>query len=428
MRESFVLSIIAAAYVAGCSSSSSGPAGAQGSQGAQGAQGPQGNQGPPGPGSSAEGGAPVLATVDSLQLPPSPPYPGFYPATLSAASDGSLFVGGVFGEIVKYSPDSVDPLVVVPPLPPPKGPLVTVGILVDEAGGMLYACANSFTDFAQLSGATPFVYAYSLSALNGSAVTPTVYSMPAPSGAGAQPGICADLALDPAGNLYITDEVNGLLFTMKSPITPSSTITEWAHDPLLAANFVPWPPAGAGPYTPPFGAHGLTVNGSNVFVTNYYNGTLVKVPVKADGSAGQAVVETVTPTLGACQGIRTLDATHMVTVSSDWAQPVLAEDGGLVDLPAANGSLILLTLGSNGDAGADTWNLTTLADGIQGAASVAVADGSFWVAESQATPLIDSALFATEPGPDGGVVPSWGSQVVVNPNLPFRVYRVNETP
>jgi hypothetical protein len=190
---------------------------------------------------------------------------------------------------------------------------------------------------------------------------------------------------------------------------------QWTAQPLLAANFVPWPPNGDGPYTPPLAAHGLTVNGNNVFVTNYYNGTLVKVPVASDGTAGTAVQEIVTPALGSSQGIRTIDAKTMVTASSNWTQPVLAPDGGLVSLPPSDGSLVLLTLASTDSAGVDTWNLTTLQNGIKGAASVAVANGSFWVAESQASPLIDEGLFP------------WASELVVNPDIPFRVYRVNES-
>ena len=61
---------------------------------------------------------------------------------MSAAPDGTLFVGGLFGDIVKFTPDSTEPKVVVAQA---AKPIIVPGILIDDSTKTLLVCGNIFT-------------------------------------------------------------------------------------------------------------------------------------------------------------------------------------------------------------------------------------------------------------------------------------------
>jgi len=96
-----------------------------------------------------------------------------------------------------------------------------------------------------------------------------------PGGAGAGPNV---LTFDAAGNVYISDSFQGVIWR-----TPPAgvTITAWKTDALLTTTGVP-----------PFGANGLAFNGAGdtLFVCNTGNDTVVRIPVLAGGLAGNASV------------------------------------------------------------------------------------------------------------------------------------------
>ncbi|MEW6160567.1 MAG: FG-GAP-like repeat-containing protein [Verrucomicrobiota bacterium] len=91
-----------------------------------------------------------------------------------------------------------------------------------------------------------------------------------------------DLFLHANGNLYVTDSIGGKVFQ----ISQQGTAQVWTTDPLLLGTPDPQPPH------PPFpiGANGIAFFRTNAFVANTDLGTLVRIPVQADGSAGVATV------------------------------------------------------------------------------------------------------------------------------------------
>jgi sugar lactone lactonase YvrE len=85
------------------------------------------------------------------------------------------------------------------------------------------------------------------------------------------------LTFDSAGNVYVSDSFNGIIWKTGSSGGPA---TAWVTDPLLKTAGVP-----------PFGANGLGFNraGNAMFVANTGNDTIVKIPVVA-GTPGTPAV------------------------------------------------------------------------------------------------------------------------------------------
>ena len=84
------------------------------------------------------------------------------------------------------------------------------------------------------------------------------------------------LTFDKAGNVYISDSFQGIIWKTGAA---GGVATAWVTSPLLLPNGVP-----------PFGANGLAFNSAGVlFVANTANDTVVQIPV-ADGVPGTPAV------------------------------------------------------------------------------------------------------------------------------------------
>lgn len=86
------------------------------------------------------------------------------------------------------------------------------------------------------------------------------------------------LTFDAAGNVYISDSFQGIVWRTGPTGGPP---TQWVASELLRTAGVP-----------PFGANGLAFNtaGTALFVANTGNDTVVRVPVNPDGTAGTPAV------------------------------------------------------------------------------------------------------------------------------------------
>src|SRR5262249_3809672 len=88
------------------------------------------------------------------------------------------------------------------------------------------------------------------------------------------------LTFDRAGNVYVSDSFNGVIWKTGAA---GGTATAWSSDPLLGP--------GTG-LTPGFGANGVEFNnaGTTLFVANTAFHQIIQIPVKSDGTAGQASI------------------------------------------------------------------------------------------------------------------------------------------
>jgi sugar lactone lactonase YvrE len=90
-----------------------------------------------------------------------------------------------------------------------------------------------------------------------------------------------NLAFDEDGNLYATDSGYGSVWRLGR----YGDITLWAQDPLLM------------PITG-FGANGVAYRDHSLWIDNFDQGSIVRIPINRDGSAGKASIFVKSPLLG----------------------------------------------------------------------------------------------------------------------------------
>lgn len=268
-----------------------------------------------------------------------------------AVRDGAAFVSlAPLGQILKVGADGVAaPYATVPP---GYDGGYTLGLAFDASGALFVAQTKN----ADTAPVTPGIYR--IPAGGGAVTTPlaTHAQMVFPNG----------LAFLPSGKLLVTDSATGQIFA----VDPASGATSvWKADPALAGSA-----ACAAPLPFPIGANGIVVAGSDVFVTNTSKGSITRVAVAADGSAGALSTVLEDCAYAGLDGVA-LDADGTL---------VVAQNG-------APGRLLRVSLGA-------TPSVTALVPGkpLDGPGSVAIA--SFG---GKKTALVTSTAFFTV-GVDGG--------------------------
>src|SRR5882724_608098 len=288
-----------------------GPAGPAGSDGAKGADGQAGADAPP-----------ITSALDEVDLPGD----AFYPESLTATKDGSLFVGSLGGQgIVKIPTDTGVAETFIAP-----GSIKNVaGVLADEANGLLYACETDLSAMPYVTDLRSFDLA------TGKAKQ----SYPI-KGA----GICNDLAFDASGNLFVTDLFGKLYQLAKG----AKSLVDWSTDALLASS------AAGG-----FGSDGVAFDGkSNLFVNTFSDNRLLRFAIAKDGSAGAVTEIKVTPELGNPDGMRLIDPSTLLVV----------EGAGRLTKVVVSG---------------DKATATVLVNRLDAPTSVTTANGQNWVTEGQ---------------------------------------------
>jgi hypothetical protein len=319
--------------------SCTGPTGPAGEAGAQGPKGDPGAQGTPGQngqngsaGMTGPQGPAGQTEALELELPGS----AWYPESLSASADGTIYVGSLAtGEVGKFAPGEDQATAFIAAGGSVKG---VAGVLVDDATKSLFICA---VDPSFMSA--PSVRRYDLTTGN-LAATFTV-----PMG-----GFPNDMVLDAAHKLYVTDSFGGNVWTI-ADVTHDGALTVFAHDALLAPV-----------HMNAFAADGITFDGTNtLYVNNNDTGALVKIAL--DTAAVTQV--TVTPALAHPDGQRQLNASTLAIV----------DNAGTLFEVALNGA---------------TATATPIANHLDAPTGVAITQGHYWVTEGQIT---TSLLTGTPP-------------------------------
>jgi hypothetical protein len=282
-------------------------------------------------------GAEQPPAAQAESAPPSPPQEisipgtGIFPESLTAAADGSIYIGSVGkGQVYKVAPGGT---VAEPFIAPGTGGIKQVfGVLADGDSGTLWACSN------QVGGGPPGAAPPAPSALHAfelaSGTHKASYALPAG-------GFCNDIAVGPAGDTYATD-TNGMLVLRL---------------PKGGTKLEVWTPAGA--FGPAGGVlDGITVVGGRVLVNTLRTNKLFAVEVASDGKAGEVKELQLSAPLSGPDGMRAHGSSGLlVTNNTGLIQHVVIE----------------------GDAGM----VTTVKDGLEGPVSVAVVGKTAYALEGQ---------------------------------------------
>ncbi len=308
-----------------------------GRDGAEGPQGPAGTQG-----AAGAMGTPGAMGTNGAALPPSSialPGDGFFPENIYADKAGNLYVSSLAtGGVVKIDGKGFGVTQFLQPEIVTSNPLVVIGktgLLVDDARNELLACAVNTTTFA--------------STLRRYDIATGAEKARYPMGNGGQ-GLCNDMALDAAGNLYIANS----FFGVERLKAGAAALEVWNSDPLLRDSTS-------------LGADGIVVDGQTVWVNNVTSGALIRIDIAADGTSQKAIAVQLKDTQGAPFTLSGPDGMRLSAPNT----LVIAESTG--------GSLSQVAI----DKATNTAIRKVISNRLDTPSSVAIVNGTLWVAEGQ---------------------------------------------
>ncbi len=237
-----------------------------------------------------------------------------YPESMSAARDGTLYIGSMKGIVFRAPPGSSKAEPWIRPTQE-NGILSILGVLADERSGTLWICSTPTPLRNPPAVGTSALMAFDLK--TGS--QKGVYLFPAPASA------CNDITIARDGTAYATDTPNGRILKLARG---AKSLDVFAQDDRLK------------------GIDGIVLSGDGILYVNIVTkGLLLRVDRKPDGSFGDLTQLTTSAPLGAPDGFRLVrNKTFLlaegsagrideVTIDGDHADVRLLRDG-LVSPPA----------------------------------------------------------------------------------------------
>ena len=264
-----------------------------------------------------------------------------FPESVTSTKNGDLYFGSLGLDSV-YRATSKSAQATTWIQPKTSGLQTVLGVLADEPAGVLWVCASASGG----RGGAPVVGETAMKAFNlKDASLKASYAFPGN-------GVCNDMAVAKDGTVYVTDTTGARVLRLKKGAT---ALDVWAADPMLLGT-----------------ADGVALLADGaVYVNSVGQGTLLRIPVKADGSAGPIVkLETSRP-LTSPDGMRTVGSKAML----------LVEGAGRLDEVTING---------------DKAEIKVLKEGLTGPTAVTLAGGMAYVAEARLNLRNDATK---DPGP-----------------------------
>ena len=185
--------------------------------------------------------------------------PGQLPESLAVDRQGTIYVSfPQLSQVLQIAPDGTQSTFAT--FPAGMRPL---GVRLDATGNLVVAVVGSGVWRIPAGGGEPMQLA-------------------------AIPGFPNGLAFDRRGNVFVSDTLGGVIYR----IGRDGSVSIWASGPLLVGTTDPGPCGTAHPSQSPLGVNGLAFDrrGDALFASNTTLGTIVRIPVKRDGTAGTAVV------------------------------------------------------------------------------------------------------------------------------------------
>lgn len=284
-------------------------------------------------------------TTDTMSAPTdiSIPGTGVFPESITARSDGTLYIGSVGkAQIYRVAPGEST---AQPFIQPGTGGMKQIfGVFADEGSNTLWACSN------QLGAGPPGSSPPQPSALHGfdleTGAAKASHALP-------EGGMCNDIAVGANGDVYASD-------------TSGMQVLRLADGAALEA----WSPAGA--FGPAGGVlDGIAVVGGRVIVNTLATNKLFAVEVAPDGKAGKVTELVLSAPLSGPDGMRAYGDDAVLTTDST----------GKIQHVVISG---------------DNATVTAVKDGLDGPVSVAVVGDTGYALEGQL-----AIMFA----PPGGTPP-----------------------
>jgi sugar lactone lactonase YvrE len=266
-----------------------------------------------------------------------------FPESLTSTRNGTLYFGSLGQDSVyRAAPASSKAATWIQPKA--NGLQTVLGVFADESAGILWVCTSaSGGRGAPVVGETA-LKAFSLK----DASFKKSYVFPGN-------GLCNDIAVAKDGTVYATDTTGARVLRLKKG---ASALDVWAADTMLLGT-----------------ADGIALLADGaVYVNSVGQGTLLRIPVKPDGSAGTITkLETSRP-LQQPDGMRSVGSKTML----------LVEGAGRLDEVTING---------------DKAEIKVLKEGMTGPTAVTLAGGMAYVSEARLNYRNDPKLRDQDPGP-----------------------------
>ncbi|HTV23128.1 MAG TPA: hypothetical protein VMG12_30780 [Polyangiaceae bacterium] len=234
------------------------------------------------------------------------PGPDYYPEGITAAADGTLYIGSIMQGVVSKVPagsTTAEPFV-------KKGGAKrgVIGLTVDAGRDLLWFCdSNPKLEDAKKAGELVGVKLSDASEVVRHTLPPLDGKAP----------FCNDVIVSPSGDLWITDSAGGRLFRVPADAaTKPSTVEAWLTGGEIGA-----PPSGGS------GANGLEWVDGALIVANVGRGTLVKLdPASTDPGRGASVIPLVDAQTKAPVTLCSPDGLELVPGTKD--KLIVVENGG----------------------------------------------------------------------------------------------------
>lgn len=265
-----------------------------------------------------------------------------FPESLTSTADGTVFIGSTaHGTIYRAAPGAAKAVPWIAAGPNKLGRVL--GVFANEPADLLWVCTND----PDPKGTSAELVAFDLR--SGAAKG----NYPFPGG-----GLCNDIAFAPDGTTYVTDTRGGRILALKPH---ANDLTVWAADPKWV------------------GIDGIVVLTRDALIfNNVRENQLVRVDMKADGTAGAATQLELSQPIDGPDGMRALSDGRII----------LAENrAGRIDIVDIDGGKAKVQLIKDG------FKFTPTA--------VTVTGNTVWVLEAKFAYRNDPALKDKDPDPFG---------------------------
>lgn len=228
--------------------------------------------------------APVTTAPVALPTEISIPGTGVFPESLSAAADGSIYIGSVGkAEVYRVSPGGnlAEPFIA----PGTGGLRQAFGVLADDAAGVLWVCSNQMGAPGDAPAQPGDLMAFELA----SGAYRSSHAFP-------EGGMCNDIAVGPQGDVYATDTTGMQILRLPNG---GQALEVWAGD---------------GAFGPPGGVlDGIAVVAGRVIVNTLLTSKLFAVDMDADGRAGMVTELKLSAPLSMPDGMRAHGSDGLLT-------------------------------------------------------------------------------------------------------------------